>query len=159
MCRLSEANFKDKDTFPFLRIHESFNALNGVAKWFLSLDLVSGYNQVAMDEKDRHKAVFTTPFGLYVKGCALVFATGPQPFKVQSINQTSIAPISLAKPGSVVQHLNQCSTAKSRKQFRKCMGVWLTRYSKFCSCIWMTSLCSRAQSRNILKEWTLLCQN
>ena len=30
----------------------------------------------------------------------------------QSINQTSIAPISLAKPGSVAQQPNQCSTAK-----------------------------------------------
>ena len=30
----------------------------------------------------------------------------------QSINQTSIAPISLAKPGSVAQQPNQCSAAK-----------------------------------------------
>ena len=36
----------------------------------------------------------------------------------QSINQTSIAPISLAKPGSVARQPNQCSRAKSRKQFR-----------------------------------------
>ena len=36
----------------------------------------------------------------------------------QSINQTSIAPISPAKPGSVGRQPNQCSTAKSRKQFR-----------------------------------------
>ena len=37
----------------------------------------------------------------------------------QSINQTSIAPISPAKPDSVARQPNQCSTAKSRKQFRK----------------------------------------
>ena len=37
----------------------------------------------------------------------------------QSINQTSIVPISPAKPGSVAQQANQCSTAKSSKQFRK----------------------------------------
>ena len=30
----------------------------------------------------------------------------------QSVNQTSIAPISLAKPGSVARQPNQCSTAK-----------------------------------------------
>ena len=35
----------------------------------------------------------------------------------QSINQISIAPISPAKPGSVARQPNQCSTAKSRKQF------------------------------------------
>ena len=36
----------------------------------------------------------------------------------QSINQTSIVSISQAKPGSVAPQPNQCSTAKSRKQFR-----------------------------------------
>ena len=36
----------------------------------------------------------------------------------QSINQTSITPISPVKPGSVARQPNQCSTAKSRKQFR-----------------------------------------
>ena len=35
----------------------------------------------------------------------------------QSINQTYIASISQAKPGSVARQPNQCSTAKSRKQF------------------------------------------
>ena len=35
----------------------------------------------------------------------------------QSINQTSTAPISPMKPGSVVRQPNQCSTVKSRKQF------------------------------------------
>ena len=42
----------------------------------------------------------------------------------QSINQTSIAPISPAKPGSVTQRPNQCSTAKSRKQFRNINRPW-----------------------------------
>ena len=36
----------------------------------------------------------------------------------QSINQTSIASISPAKPGSKARQPNQCSTAKSRKQFQ-----------------------------------------
>ena len=34
----------------------------------------------------------------------------------QSIHQSFIAPISSAKPGSVAQQPNQCSTAESRKQ-------------------------------------------
>ena len=45
----------------------------------------------------------------------------------QSINQTSIAPISPAKPGLVARQPNQCSTAKSRNQFRNInrpWGVW-----------------------------------
>ena len=35
--------------------------------------------------------------------------------KYQSIKQTSIVPISPAKPGSVARKPNQCSTAKSRE--------------------------------------------
>ena len=52
----------------------------------------------------------------------LLFITNKEEFSLiwisfQSINQTSIAPISPAKPGSVTIQPNQCSTAKSRKQF------------------------------------------
>ena len=42
----------------------------------------------------------------------------------QSMNQTSIVPISPVKPGSVAQQPNQCSTAKSRKQFRNINRPW-----------------------------------
>ena len=42
----------------------------------------------------------------------------------QSINQTFIAPISPAKPGSVARQPNQCSTAKLRKQFRNINRPW-----------------------------------
>ena len=42
----------------------------------------------------------------------------------QSINQTSVAPISPVKPGSVARQPNQCSTAKSRKQFRNINRSW-----------------------------------
>ena len=42
----------------------------------------------------------------------------------QSINQTSITPISPVKPGSVARQPNQCSTAKSRKQFRNINRPW-----------------------------------
>ena len=29
------------------------------------MDLASGFNQVAMDEEDRQKTAFTTPFGIF----------------------------------------------------------------------------------------------
>ena len=53
-----------KDAFPLPRIDESFDALQG-AEFFSSIDLASGYHQVAVEESDRYKTAFTTPFGLY----------------------------------------------------------------------------------------------
>lgn len=53
-----------RDAFPLPRIDESFDALQG-AKFFSTIDLASGYHQVAVDERDRHKTAFSTPFGLY----------------------------------------------------------------------------------------------
>ncbi|CAB3982687.1 Retrovirus-related Pol poly from transposon [Paramuricea clavata] len=41
-----------KDSFPLPRIDESLDALNG-AQWFTTLDLASGFNQVAVEEEDR----------------------------------------------------------------------------------------------------------
>ena len=53
-----------KDAYPLPRIEESLDALTG-AKWFSTLDLASGYNQVPMAEKDKEKTAFCTPFGLF----------------------------------------------------------------------------------------------
>ncbi|CAB4010089.1 Transposon Ty3-I Gag-Pol poly, partial [Paramuricea clavata] len=53
-----------KDSFPLPRIDESLDALNG-AQWFTTLDLASGFNQVAVEEEDKPKTAFTTPFGLF----------------------------------------------------------------------------------------------
>ncbi|KAL0151937.1 hypothetical protein M9458_052744 [Cirrhinus mrigala] len=52
------------DAFPLPRIDESFDALRG-AKFFSTVDLASGYHQIAVSDRDRAKTAFTTPFGLF----------------------------------------------------------------------------------------------
>ncbi|KAL1264195.1 hypothetical protein QQF64_004550 [Cirrhinus molitorella] len=53
-----------KYAFPLPRIEETLDALIG-ARWFSTLDLASGYNQVPVTEGDRPKTAFSTPFGLF----------------------------------------------------------------------------------------------
>ena len=53
-----------KDAFPLPRIEESITSITD-AKWFSTLDLASGFNQVAMDTEDRPKTAFSCPFGLF----------------------------------------------------------------------------------------------
>lgn len=53
-----------KDAFPLPRIDESLESLTG-ARWYSTLDIVSGYWQCKMAEKDKIKTVFTTHKGLY----------------------------------------------------------------------------------------------
>ena len=53
-----------KDAYPLPRIDMCLDCLSE-AKLFSTCDLQSGYWQIEMDEKDRHKTAFITKYGLY----------------------------------------------------------------------------------------------
>ena len=53
-----------RDAYPLPRIDDCLDCLAD-AKWFCTLDLSSGYWQIAMEEGDKGKTAFTTPRGHY----------------------------------------------------------------------------------------------
>ena len=53
-----------KDAYPMPRVDDTLDTLAG-AKWFSTLDLISGYWQVEVNPKDREKTAFCTPKGLF----------------------------------------------------------------------------------------------
>ena len=53
-----------KNAYPLPRIDETLDSLGG-NQWFCTLDLQSGYWQIAMKEEDKEKTAFTSHIGLY----------------------------------------------------------------------------------------------
>ena len=53
-----------KDAYPLPRIDATLDTLHG-SQWFTTLDLMSGYWQVEVEEKDRQKTAFCTTEGLF----------------------------------------------------------------------------------------------
>lgn len=89
-----------KDAFPLPRIEESLDALSG-ARWFSTLNLASGYNEVPVAEPDRPKTVFCTPFGLFEFN-RMPFGLRNAPSTFQRLMQRMFGeqgPISPALPG------------------------------------------------------------
>ena len=60
--RLSAKTIRDQFRLP--RVKEFIDAISN-AKLSSTMDLTSGFNQVVMDEEDRQKTAFTTPFGIF----------------------------------------------------------------------------------------------
>ena len=53
-----------QDAYPLPRVDDTLDSLHG-CNLFSTMDLASGYWQLAMSESDREKSAFSTPMGLY----------------------------------------------------------------------------------------------
>jgi len=84
-----------KDAFPLHHIEESLDVLSG-ARWFTTMDLASGYNQVPMAEKDKYKTTFCTPFGLF-EWNLMPFGLSNAPGTFQRVIECLLYPINVSQ--------------------------------------------------------------
>ena len=69
-----------KDAYPLPQIDMTLDTLAG-ARWFSTLDMVSGYWQVEVAEEDRNKTAFCTMEGLFeIKVMPFVLCNAPVTF-------------------------------------------------------------------------------
>ena len=85
--RLSSAT--KKDVFPLPRIDDTLDFLSR-SKYFTTLDLMSGYWQVQMDDASREKTAFTTHAGLY-EFLVMPFGLCNAPATFQHLMETVLA--------------------------------------------------------------------
>ena len=70
-----------KDAYPLLKVDDTLDALEGT-KWFSTLDLLWGYWQVEVSEKDREKTAFVRRDGLFeFKVMPFGFCNAPATFQ------------------------------------------------------------------------------
>jgi hypothetical protein len=69
--------FTKKDAYPIPRIDDTFDTLHG-ARYVSCVDLTSVYWQVELQEEDKEKTVFATPYGLYEFNVMSFGLTGAQ---------------------------------------------------------------------------------